>query len=507
MLFNSHIFLFGFLPTVLVGYALLGRYGSSRAAQLWLAIASFYFYAYWNRADLPILFGSICANYWLGRVLATEAHRPSARRAVLWCGIAGNLVLLGYFKYASFVLENVGALTGIDLTIRGIVLPLAISFFTFLQIAYLADAAAGDAGNYDFVDYCVFVTFFPHLIAGPIVHHRQMMSQFTRSVKERLNAQSFGIGITYFAFGLSKKVLIADRIARIADEAFAASAGGAALSAAAAWHGALAYTLQLYFDFSGYSDMAIGLGLMFGIRLPANFDSPYKATSIVDFWRRWHMTLSRFLRDYLYVPLGGNRSGRARRFINLMITMLLGGLWHGAGWNFLIWGALHGAYLMINHAWRALRSSLGLSDAMGIVGQWTSRLLTFLCVVIAWVFFRASDVDAALRMLTSMVGWNGWVAEGDALARISSLASFHPIDVARDLAGAIRPYLLVLVLIAFVWILPNTQQIIEGVGGLSGRRYSLHWQPSATWACAVATILMFTVSQMSHVSPFLYFQF
>jgi alginate O-acetyltransferase complex protein AlgI len=504
VLFNSYAFICAFLPVTFAGYVLLARLVSDRAAQVWLTLASFYFYGWWNPTHLPLLALSCAGNFLLGRRLAAQANDGGRTRWLLAVGVAANLAVLGYFKYAVFVVDNVTALTGLDFTIRAIVLPTGISFFTFQQIAYLADASKGKAEEYDFVDYCLFVSFFPQLIAGPIVHHREMMGQFVTPVRERLTAEAFALGATYFTVGLFKKVVIADRLAPMADNAFASAVAGAALSAAAAWQGVLAYTLQLYFDFSGYSDMAIGLALLFGIRLPFNFNSPYKATSIVDFWRRWHMTLSRFLRDYLYIPLGGNRGGRSRRYLNLMITMVLGGLWHGAGWTFLIWGALHGLYLMVNHAWLALRRRLGLTRSMGFLGVVAGGGLTFLCVMVAWVFFRAPSLEAATRMLAAMAGQHGFLHQGDALAPFFGVMPEPHTAAAQPggLARALLPWLL----LGAVWLMPNTQEIIEGLGP-QARRFALRWQPTPAWACAISFTLLFSMTQMSKVSAFLYFQF
>jgi alginate O-acetyltransferase complex protein AlgI len=508
MLFNSYVFIAAFLPAVWCGYWALIRCGKDRLGQVWLMAASLFFYGWWNIANVPVLLASIAFNFLFGRaILAAGAHGIGKVRPLLAIGICANLALLAYFKYSAFIVMNVSALTGIDFAVQAVVLPLAISFFTFLQIAYLSDAANGDAGDYDFVDYCLFVTFFPHLIAGPIVHHREMMDQFRRPARLRLNAAAFATGCTFFVLGLFKKVVIADNLAPLADQAFATSAQGAALSIVAAWHGVAAYTLQLYFDFSGYSDMAIGLGLMFGIRFPYNFNSPYQATNIVDFWRRWHMTLSRFLRDYLYVPLGGNRQGPSRRYLNLMATMVLGGLWHGAGWTFLIWGALHGAYLMVNHAWSMLRARLGVTRSFGRVGAWTGRLVTLLAVMVGWVFFRAPDVNGAVSMLSAMAGAHGWVASTDPLAQAPSFS--ESVSFGRMLLhwlGSLDGYIIVAIFLGAAWFLPNSQEIVDGIGGRA-KRLSLQWRPSAVWAACVAGCFLAAVSQMSNVSAFLYFQF
>jgi D-alanyl-lipoteichoic acid acyltransferase DltB (MBOAT superfamily) len=343
------------------------------------------------------------------------------------------------------------------------------------------------------------------LIAGPIVHHGEMLPQFTSRREYRLNAEDLSVGVTQFVIGLFKKVVIADRMALYATPIFEAARTGAAPTFFDGWIAALAYTFQLYFDFSGYSDMALGLGRMFGIKLPLNFNSPYKAVNFVDFWRRWHMTLSRFLRDYLYIPLGGGRHGTVRRYVNLMLVMLLGGLWHGAGWTFVFWGGLHGVCLALNHAWTAWRGAPGAADSPGSpLGQWAGRILTFLVVVVAWVFFRAADFGAAGRMLGAMFGGQG----------ISSVSSFD--------AGTAFAWLAVL--LAAVWLLPNTQEILadhapalefepQGSVGPDNSRLPnalpvwARWRPAGPWAIAVSLVAVFTIMQMSRISEFIYWQF
>jgi D-alanyl-lipoteichoic acid acyltransferase DltB (MBOAT superfamily) len=344
MLFNSLPFVFCFLPIVVMGFFVLGR-RSPAAAAAWLTLASLFFYGWWNPAYVGLLMGSMIFNYWLGVRIVHSVHAQSASallraRRLLIAAIAVDLLLLGYYKYANFFVENLNAPLGTQISLGAIILPLGISFFTFTQIAFLVDAYQGKAREYSFIHYSLFVTYFPHLIAGPILHHAEMMPQFAQRETYRPDYDKIAAGVTLFVLGLAKKVLIADDVGGYVAPFFDAARSGAPLTFLEAWCGALAYTFQLYFDFSGYSDMAVGLSLMFGVRLPINFHSPYKAANIIEFWRRWHMTLSRFLRDYLYVPLGGNRKGAARRYINLFITMLLGGLWHGAGWTFVMWGSI-----------------------------------------------------------------------------------------------------------------------------------------------------------------------
>ncbi|MEI9896261.1 MAG: MBOAT family protein [Chthoniobacter sp.] len=354
MLFNSHVFIFAFLPATLLGYFLIGARGRPRMAALWLTVASLFFYGWWNPHYLALIGGSIGFNYTLGVLIsrARGAARKSLAPGLLALGICGNLGLLGYYKYAGFFVDNASMLFGTHWHWSAIVLPLGVSFFTFTQIAYLVDAYHGVTREYDFLYYTLFVTFFPHLIAGPIVLYRNLMPQFARPETYRFHAANMAGGVTLFVLGLAKKVVIADQLSPLVGVVFDSVAQGQTPALAASWIGALAYTLQLYFDFSGYSDMAIGLGRMFNVRFPLNFDSPYQARDIIDFWRRWHISLSTFLRDHLYIPLGGNRLGGPRRYLNLFLTMLLGGLWHGAAWTFVIWGGLHGIYLVVNRGWR-----------------------------------------------------------------------------------------------------------------------------------------------------------
>ncbi|MCX7170534.1 MAG: MBOAT family protein, partial [Proteobacteria bacterium] len=407
MLFNSYEFIFGFLPIALAGYFLIARRSLTGAA-LWLGLASLLFYGWWNPKDVPLLVCSVAFNFIIGRGIsrARDAGRRREAKWLLVTGLVVNLALLARYKYAILLVGSQENFSPIGVRMS---LPLGISFFTLTQIAFLVDTYRGIAREYSALHYLLFVSYFPHLIAGPVLHHKQIMPQFADPKSYRWNWENAAVGVTIFAMGLAKKVLVADEIGAFVAPVFDS---GIAPTFFQAWGGALAYTLQLYFDFSGYSDMAIGLSRLFGIRLPVNFDSPYKAQNIIDFWRRWHMTLSRFLRDYLYIPLGGNRLGRMRRYTNLMATMLVGGLWHGAGWTFVLWGMLHGLYLVINHLWRE-----SVAKPRGWGGGQTYRfaawLLTFLSVVVAWVVFRANDPGTAIRILAGMSGANGF---GDSLS-------------------------------------------------------------------------------------------
>lgn len=392
MLFNSYEFIFLFLPITFFIYFYLNKKHLTEAAKGFLVFASLFFYSWWDIAYLPLILVSMLFNYVIGNQLSRYEKKKKccSKKALLTIGIITNLGLLGYFKYSDFFIENFNTVFTTDASLLHLALPLAISFYTFQQIAYLVDSYRSETKEYDFLNYAVFVTFFPQLIAGPIVHHAEMMPQFANIRNKVKNYHNIALGLFIFSMGLFKKVAIADTFAVWATNGFDVAEK---LEMIEAWVTSLSYTFQLYFDFSGYTDMAIGLALLFNIKLPINFNSPYKATSIQDFWRRWHMTLSRFLKDYVYIPLGGNRKGETRTYINLFATFLLGGIWHGAGWTFVFWGALHGMALMIHRAWQKLGMKLPTLFA------W---FVTFNFINITWVFFRAKEWDDALKVLDGM---------------------------------------------------------------------------------------------------------
>jgi alginate O-acetyltransferase complex protein AlgI len=350
MLFHSQPFIFGFLPLCLTSFFLLGRCGGTRWALCWLVVASLGFYAWWNPPFVLLLAGSIGGNYAFGQRILRLAQADRARAARRWLigGIVADLALLGWFKYADFALHIVLP----DAPALHRFLPLAISFFTFQQIMFLADSARRERPDTGWLPYAAFVGFFPHLIAGQIVRPAEILPQLGAATLARPDGEALSAGTMLFLLGLVKKLVLADTFGAFADVGFDAARDGAALTLFEAWYATLAYALQIYFDFSGYSDMAIGLARLCNVRFPLNFDSPYQASSIAEFWRRWHITLGRFLRDYVYIPLGGSRAGERRRMVNLMATMLLGGLWHGAAWSDVLWGALHGLFLVIHAQWR-----------------------------------------------------------------------------------------------------------------------------------------------------------
>jgi D-alanyl-lipoteichoic acid acyltransferase DltB (MBOAT superfamily) len=499
MLFNSFEFIFAFLPIVLVAFFLTARIAGKQAAIAFLCLASMFFYAWWNPIYLLLLVGEVCANFVIGRAIQAHRGRPG-QNALVAAGIAFNLLILGFFKYALFFTGIVNDLAGTHWSMVALVLPLGISFHTFQQIAYLVQARQPATPRYPFLEYVLFVTFFPQLIAGPIVHHNEVIPQIDRPAFTRWNPRNFVLGLSIFSVGLFKKTVIADSLGQIASPAFAVVAGHHALGAGDAWMGALGYSLQLYFDFSAYSDMAIGLARMFNVVLPANFDSPYKAVNIADFWRRWHMTLSRFLRDFLYFPLGGNRKGVARAMLNVMITMLLGGLWHGAGWTFVIWGGLHGLYIC-GH--RLVRTS-GLYERLlpfALPRRIFAQAFTLFLIVIAWVFFRAADLTAAALMLRSMFG------AGDAGAAPAAFGVDNPVELIA--AGAVLALFAPNVIDIFARFgpalkvdRPNERRTAQR---LLGR---LQWRPTAGWGLATGTLAAVgALAILGWHAEFLYFQF
>lgn len=526
MLFNSYEFLFGFLPVTLLGYLVALR-ASARLGSAVVAIASVFFYGWWNPVYVPLLLASAAFNFAMSRAIvrAQGQGRPQTAKAALVATIVGDLGLLGYFKYADFFLETISAVTGTQLSPLGLVLPLGISFFTFTQIAFVVDTYRGEASEADPLDYVLFVTWFPHLIAGPVIHHRPTMQQFTTAAKAGLEWPTIAAGSAMLTIGLFKKVVLADGIgayvaATNAMSAFTKADLGVAVGFFEGWSAALAYTLQLYFDFSGYSDMAIGLSLMFGVKLPANFNSPYQAHNIIEFWRRWHITLSRFLRDYLYIPLGGNRHGGLRRHVNLLLTMLLGGLWHGAGWTFVTWGALHGVYLVVNHVWRSTRRAFGADLSRStLLGRTAARSLTFVAVVVGWVFFRATTLSGALSILAGMAGLNGFIlleADRAALGVVGDWLAGAGVSFESAMQVSIVPVALwITVLLPVVWWMPNSQQImgrfpvvLGAAGGPEGAVPSvISWRPSVGWAIAAGVVFTYVLINLNRPSEFLYYQF
>lgn len=487
MLFNSATFLFLFLPLTVAGYFLLRHSGHHSKARLFLLLACFVFYGWWEWRFVPLLAGSILFNYYVGLRLAAAPVRAPGGRHLLVIGIVANLALLGLFKYYDFFARNLDELGGLGLPLAHFVLPLGISFFTFTQIAFLVDAWQHKARDLDLVNYSLFVTFFPHLIAGPIVHHAELMPQFDAVETRRLNLDNVARGLFIFAIGLFKKVVVADTLAPWASEGFAATN----LNFIEAWVAVLSYTFQIYFDFSGYCDMAIGASLIFNIRLPVNFLSPYRAGNIQEFWRRWHITLSRFLRDYLYIPLGGNRRSTARTYLNLIAVFVLGGFWHGAAWTFVIWGLLHGLALALHRAWH------GAGFVLPRILAW---LLLFVFLNVTWVFFRAPDLTVALDILEGLVGANGVVLP--ALVQ-ESLSFLSPLGVEFgtywferiEWRSARFAFLFLPLCLVVVLALPNSIELTN--------RFRLTWRHGLFTALLVSLAL----AHLQKDTPFLYYQF
>jgi alginate O-acetyltransferase complex protein AlgI len=483
MLFNSYEFILLFLPLAVSGFFLAARVSRALAAS-WLCLASLFFYGWWNANFVGLLIGSVLFNFTGGWAIGAARKRSPKLMVPLLAGaVVLNLAVLGYFKYVNFFISTIDTVAGANFGLLAIILPLGISFFTFTQIAFLVDVYHGITREYNFIHYALFVTYFPHLIAGPLLHHKQMMPQFESAEVYRADGSLLAAGMMMFTMGLAKKVLIADSIAGPSSTLFNMARDGEQLSLVPAWVGALAYTFQLYFDFSGYCDMAIGSSLLIGIRLPLNFNSPYKADSIIEFWRRWHMTLAIFLRDYLYIPLGGNRRGPWRRYLNLMITMLLGGLWHGANWTFVMWGGLHGIYLIINHVWRRFKVRTPWAGTK--VGRAIAVAMTFLAVVVGWVMFRADSPTAAESVLRGMIGLNG--------VSLDEFADY-----------GLLPLRIVLAMLAFcsaiVFACPNSQSILAA--GMPRLRGSV----AIGLGCGVVAALCMIVLR-NVKSEFLYFQF
>ena len=524
MLFNSYIFLFTFLPITLIGYQ-IAAYWHRRAVVLWLSLASLAFYGYWRPVYLILLCASILFNYTAGCLISRRIPNGVSPRLLLGAAITGNLAALCYYKYLFPLLNFLGSYQRSPYHFNDVFLPLGISFFTFTQIAYLVDLQQGDAAQQDLGSYTLFATFFPHLIAGPILHHAEIMPQFQAERDYRLRLDDVTVGFSWFLMGLCKKVLLADRFALAADPAFSAAAH---VTTRGAWVGILSYALQLYFDFSGYSDMALGLARMFSINFPLNFSSPYKAASIIDFWQRWHMTLTRYINSYLYNPMAlgisRRRAARGKKisrkalatpsgFASMiafptLVALFLAGIWHGAGLQFVIFGVLHGLYLTANNAWRMFRPASAGSllpatrpaQAFGHVGR---VLLTFAAVLLAQVFFRASSAGAAVAMV------------GGALGRHHSPLDPATLTNAPSFAPPTAAFLPIVFGLAIVWFLPNTQQILARFHPAfelspSDRREGalrILWQPTLAWGVGLGLVFFAVLVKMENPSTFLYFQF
>ena len=523
MLFNSYTFIFLFVPFTLVAFFALARKSHGLAAA-WLVAASQFFYGWWNPAYVTLLVASIAVNYSIGLALVRGRAQPAATRnkAMIWFGVCANLALLGYYKYANFFLATLDSVAGTSWTLGTIILPLGISFFTFTQIAFLVDAYRGEVKECNFLHYSLFVTYFPHLIAGPILHHKEMMPQFAQPGMYAVNCRCIAVGLTVFFVGLCKKSVLADGVAPYVPMIFNAAGRGQELTLLEAWAGMLSYTMQLYFDFSGYSDMAIGASLLFGVTLPLNFHSPYKSVNIFEFWRRWHMTLSRFLRGYVYAPLTRSCKKGLCLHVNLFVTMLLAGIWHGAGWTFVIFGALQGAYMIVNHGWRQLRRATGANLGRSTrLGRALACLVTFISFVVSLAFFRSENLDTAVTILKGMAGFNGWALPVAGFYELGPLGSYlKALGVPfRELPSreVLDPdaIMWLVALSCIVFLLPNTQQIMgkfqPTLNAYLGDKLRVpawaQWRPDRTWAVLGGCLAIAGVINITKVSPFLYFQF
>lgn len=483
MLFNSYVFILLFLPLTLSIYFFLSRKKLILASKAWLVLASLFFYGWWNPVYIPLILGSILFNYGIGLTL-TRA-KQSQSRLFLIIGILGNLILLAYFKYTDFFINNVNHITGSHIRLLQIALPLGISFFTFTQIAYLVDVYRRMAKEYSVLNYFLFVTFFPHLLAGPIIHHKEMMPQFDRLKNKLLNNKNLVHGLLLFFVGLFKKVIIADTLAVWVDQGFDHAV---ILNIVEAWTVSLSYSLQLYFDFSGYTDMALGSSLMFNIRLPINFNTPYRSINIQEFWRRWHITLGRFIRDYVYIPLGGNRVSEIRIIINLMITFFIIGLWHGAGWTFVCWGLMHGLAIVVQRTWKRLNIHLPKPLA------W---LLTFNFVNFSWIFFRARNFDDAIKVVKGMFGAHG-LGVTDYINH--AFGSFKTFRAAlkywlENIDGNIYTLVFIIICLMLSIYFRNSNDMEQ--------RFSPTWKN----ACMLGLLSLYAMLNLQKASQFIYFIF
>ena len=485
MLFNSYEFIFLFLPITLVIYFLLNRFNKNMLAKAWLVIASLYFYSYFNKSYLILIIVSILVNYFIGTELNTKTNNVIRRKVLLIFGILFNLGALGYFKYYDFFVENINYIFKTNFNLLHIMLPLGISFFTFQQLSYIIDNYHRKSLNYDFLSYCLFVTFFPQLIAGPIVLPVEMLPQFENEENKKVNWENMNRGLYIFSIGLAKKVIIADTIAHFANVGFDMMES---LNFVEAWLTSISYTLQLYFDFSGYCDMAMGIGMMFNIILPINFNSPYKSTTIQEFWRKWHITLGRFMTNYLYIPLGGNRKGELKTLRNLFIVFLASGIWHGAGWNFVIWGMLHGICILIHRIWKNTGKKLPK-----LIGWF----ITINLVNIFWVFFRAENLQSAVKVLRGMADINGFIYLLKHPTRVLEITKELREMAAERLGGLGNKegILILIISIILVFLIKNSYEKMK------------NFKVKINYSFEILFYIIFSIFSLTGMSTFLYFNF
>lgn len=485
MLFNSYEFIFLFLPITLVIYFMLNKFNKNMLSKAWLVIASLYFYSYFNKSYLILIIVSILVNYFIGTELNMKTNNVIRRKVLLIFGVLFNLGALGYFKYYDFFIENINYIFKTNFNLLHIMLPLGISFFTFQQLSYVIDNYHRKSLNYDFLSYCLFVTFFPQLIAGPIVLPAEMLPQFENEENKKINWENMNRGLYMFSIGLAKKVIIADTIAHFANAGFDMMES---LNFAEAWLTSISYTLQLYFDFSGYCDMAMGIGMIFNIILPINFNSPYKSTNIQEFWRKWHITLGRFMTNYLYIPLGGNRNGELKTLRNLFIVFLASGIWHGAGWNFVIWGMLHGICILIHRIWK--NTGRKLSKFIG----W---FITMNLVNVFWVFFRAENLQSAVKVLKGMIDINGFLYLLKYPTRALETTKKLREMTAERLGGlgSKEEILILIISIILVFLVKNSYEKMK------------NFKIKINYSFEILFYIIFSIFSLTGMSTFLYFNF
>ena len=509
MLFNSYAFLFCFLPILLLCWYGVSSF-TTTALSLVLLIASAVFYGLWGLEFFLLLIIMVGLNYFAGLLLLKEDSEERgyldgriSRKSFLAIILIINLLPLIWFKYSDFIISNIASLFELDINFTPPGLPLGISFYTFIQIAWIVGVYNRQIKPEGFTRHALFSACFPYVISGPIVRYEQIGPQFDSL--SGLNANSIAKGFSLFALGLAKKVLIADSIAIYANAIFNGAEKGFPLTTLEAWLGSFAYTFQLYFDFSGYTDMAIGLGLMIGIKLPENFNSPYKSTGIVDFWRRWHITLGSWLKDFLYIPLGGNRGGKLKQYRNLFLTMLIGGAWHGAGWTFIIWGALHGFMLSINHYFRAKIKDTSLQKSLStIYCRIFFIIITFLLINFCWVIFRAQTLSGAYTIYSAMFG-QGTITDPSLYQNMQGLDLFIAKYLPHHYFQGWIPFGLFILCSIIVWVFPNCHTIFNGYK--DGSSSFISFKPSKSWAYALSILVFITLILVSRKSTFLYFQF
>ncbi|MEK6805824.1 MAG: MBOAT family O-acyltransferase [Pseudomonadota bacterium] len=513
MLFHSYVFLLAFLPITWAGFLLLKRQGRGRAAAWWLLASSLFFYGWWNPKFLLLILASISGNFAFGLALGGAA--PGARKPLLLAGLAFNLGILGYFKYAGFLLDVFDQFTGQSHAPLAIVLPLAISFYTFQQISYVVDTYRSGKPECNFLSYCLFIVIFPHLIAGPITHHSKIIPQFAGFYDRTFHGIDYAVGLSLIAVGLMKKVWLADPVGGYFIGAYPLIDEGVPLGFFESWGVMTACALQIYFDYSGYADMAAGLGLLFGVRMPLNFFSPYKATSPIDFWRRWNMTLMKFLRDYIYIPIGGSRYGELRKYTASMVTMVVCGLWHGSGWNYIVWGVAVGLIIMFNNLWDRFLHFAPPVTALGrYLRMLSGRLVTFCCYVLPLAIFMFPSLSDGARMVKGMLGFQGFALPIFMADTLGALPGVHYADLPVIPGWSMLGWIGICLFVTYG--MPNTEQLFGryrptqhslSAETLQPERVLFTWHPNTVWAWIVGAMIVVSLTQLSHVREFFYFQF